>query len=44
METAIVFLIDTYRLIEVGGRTDGHAQTEGMKDREKPRERERERE
>ena len=50
METAIVFLIDTYRLIRVGGRTDTHrrrgekekeTEREGERDRDRGRKRER---
>jgi len=40
MKTAIAFLIDTYRLIEVGERTDTYRRR-GEKDRQTERERER---
>jgi hypothetical protein len=41
MKTAIVFLIDTYRLIEVGERTDTYRWRGSVRDRQRQRKDER---
>ena len=43
MKTAIVFLIDTYRLIEFGERTDTYRRRGRKRQRERERERQRQR-